>query len=242
MFHVMVSHWNHPIPEGGWHQQSLPRSLSSPYDEVFEVLCNAIKRNSTMFEYRLLAFHALCLTFHIFSWLHSTTSHFHFLIIFRFPTSILFPISHWIHLTLAYILVHLQMLCYQLSYFQAIQGFWPVLTLSNVYQCLFQNQKILSTMMPTEEEKARIIEAQTANNEMPLGTAEQFLLTLGSISELPARLNLWLYKLDYEGIESVGSASLIILFIYLFIDEVFSNATYTMTWYDMTWHDIYNIF
>ena len=84
-------------------------------------------------------------------------------------------------------------------------------------------------MMPTEEEKARIIEAQTANNEMPLGTAEQFLLTLGSISELPARLNLWLYKLDYEGIESVGSASLIISFIYLFIDKVFSNTTYTMT-------------
>ncbi|KAL3860751.1 hypothetical protein ACJMK2_010826 [Sinanodonta woodiana] len=63
-------------------------------------------------------------------------------------------------------------------------------------------EKILQTMIPTEEEKAKILEAQMENPDIPLGTAEQFLLTLSSISELQARLSLWLFKLDYETIES----------------------------------------
>ena len=33
---------------------------------------------------------------------------------------------------------------------------------------------------------------------MPLETAEQFLLTLGSISNLEARLKLWIFKLDFK--------------------------------------------
>ncbi|KAI4888659.1 hypothetical protein NFI96_033826 [Prochilodus magdalenae] len=61
-------------------------------------------------------------------------------------------------------------------------------------------EKIL-TMTPTEEEKQRIQEAQLANPDMPLGTAEQFLLTLSSISGLTARLQLWAYKLNYESLE-----------------------------------------
>lgn len=56
-------------------------------------------------------------------------------------------------------------------------------------------------MLPTEEERAKITEAQFANPETPLGSAEQFLLTLSSISELPARLMLWAFKLDYENLE-----------------------------------------
>lgn len=56
-------------------------------------------------------------------------------------------------------------------------------------------------MLPTEEEKNRIMEAQMANNEVPLGTAEQFLLTLGSVVELEARLKLWLFKLDFDNNE-----------------------------------------
>jgi len=64
-------------------------------------------------------------------------------------------------------------------------------------------QKILSTMMPTEEEKNKILEAQMSNSDVPLGSAEQFLLTLCSVSELSARLNLWAFKLDYESVESV---------------------------------------
>lgn len=63
-------------------------------------------------------------------------------------------------------------------------------------------QKIL-TMIPTEEEKQKIQEAQLANPEVPLGSAEQFLLMLSSISELSARLHLWAFKMDYETTEKV---------------------------------------
>ncbi|XP_053874842.1 FH1/FH2 domain-containing protein 3 isoform X7 [Malaclemys terrapin pileata] len=61
-------------------------------------------------------------------------------------------------------------------------------------------EKIL-TMIPTEEEKQKIQEAQMANPDIPLGSAEQFLLTLSSISELSARLQLWAFKMDYELVE-----------------------------------------
>ncbi|XP_053575430.1 FH1/FH2 domain-containing protein 1 [Bombina bombina] len=61
-------------------------------------------------------------------------------------------------------------------------------------------EKIL-TMVPTEEERQKIQEAQLANPDVPLGSAEQFLLTLSSISGLTARLQLWAFKLDYESME-----------------------------------------
>ncbi|XP_041823074.1 FH1/FH2 domain-containing protein 3 isoform X6 [Melanotaenia boesemani] len=59
----------------------------------------------------------------------------------------------------------------------------------------------LLTMIPTEEETQKIQEAQLANPDVPLGSAEQFLLTLSSISELSARLHLWAFKMDYEATE-----------------------------------------
>ncbi|KAM4017500.1 LOW QUALITY PROTEIN: FH1/FH2 domain-containing protein 1 [Anomaloglossus baeobatrachus] len=61
-------------------------------------------------------------------------------------------------------------------------------------------EKIL-TMVPTEEEKQKIQEATIANPDVPLGSAEQFLLTLSSISGLTSRLQLWAFKLDYETME-----------------------------------------
>ncbi|TRY82048.1 hypothetical protein DNTS_006689 [Danionella cerebrum] len=61
-------------------------------------------------------------------------------------------------------------------------------------------EKIL-TMTPTEEEKQKIQEAQLAHPDVPLGSAEQFLLTLSSISGLSARLQLWAFKLNYETLE-----------------------------------------
>ncbi len=67
-------------------------------------------------------------------------------------------------------------------------------------------------MMPTEEEKQQILEAQMENPDIPLGSAEQFLLTLSSISELKARLGLWVFKLDYEGMETVWYKNIIIKF------------------------------
>lgn len=61
-------------------------------------------------------------------------------------------------------------------------------------------EKIL-TMIPTEEETQKIQEAQLANPDTPLGSAEQFLLMLSSISELSARLQLWAFKMDYDALE-----------------------------------------
>ncbi|XP_041078372.1 FH1/FH2 domain-containing protein 3-like [Polyodon spathula] len=61
-------------------------------------------------------------------------------------------------------------------------------------------EKIL-TMVPTDEEKQMIQEAQLAHPDVPLGTAEQFLQMLSSISGLTARLQLWAFKLDYESME-----------------------------------------
>ena len=39
------------------------------------------------------------------------------------------------------------------------------------------------------------------NPELPLGTAEQFLITLSSITGLEARLRLWAFKMDFEVLE-----------------------------------------
>ncbi|XP_045531252.1 uncharacterized protein LOC123718627 isoform X2 [Pieris brassicae] len=59
----------------------------------------------------------------------------------------------------------------------------------------------LLTILPTEEEKIKIQEAQYSNPDLPLGSAEQFLLTLTSINELSSRLKLWVFKLDFDNLE-----------------------------------------
>ncbi len=56
----------------------------------------------------------------------------------------------------------------------------------------------LLTMLPSEEEISRIQDAQEAQPDLPLGTAEQFLLTLASVSGIEARLRLWAFKMDFE--------------------------------------------
>ncbi|XP_077568744.1 FH1/FH2 domain-containing protein 1-like isoform X2 [Stigmatopora nigra] len=61
-------------------------------------------------------------------------------------------------------------------------------------------EKILS-MTPTEEEKQKIREARSANPDVPLGTAEEFLSGLASVSALTPRLQLWSFKLNYEALE-----------------------------------------
>jgi len=66
-------------------------------------------------------------------------------------------------------------------------------------------------MLPTEEERARILQAVESNPDIPLGKAEQFLLMLINITELEARLNLWAFKLDYESNESVSIARYVFL-------------------------------
>jgi len=60
----------------------------------------------------------------------------------------------------------------------------------------------LQSLMPCEEEINAIKEAQKENSEdIPLGTAEQFLLLLNSISGLECRLKLWAFKVDFKAME-----------------------------------------
>lgn len=89
-------------------------------------------------------------------------------------------------------------------------------------------------MIPTEEEKQKIQEAQLVNPDIPLGSAEQFLLTLSSITELSARLQLWAFKMDYELMEKVRHIPLIacrhnlsncVTFFYCFFD-IIGKKTY----------------
>ena len=87
-------------------------------------------------------------------------------------------------------------------------------------------EKILSTMMPTEEEKNKITEAQNANSDIPLGNAESFLLMLSSITVLEARLKLWLFRLDYDIMESEIAEQLFDL--KKAIEEIESSATFKL--------------
>ncbi|KFO37898.1 FH1/FH2 domain-containing protein 3 [Fukomys damarensis] len=68
-------------------------------------------------------------------------------------------------------------------------------------------EKIL-TMIATEKEKQKIQEALLANPEVPLGSAEQFLLTLSSISELSALLRLWTFKMYCDTTEKAKAFEL----------------------------------
>ncbi|XP_074523185.1 FH1/FH2 domain-containing protein 1 isoform X2 [Halichoeres trimaculatus] len=84
-------------------------------------------------------------------------------------------------------------------------------------------EKIL-TMTPTEEEKQKIQEAQMANPDVPLGTAEQFLFSLASISALTPRLQLWAFKLNYEALEKEIAEPLFDL--KLGMEQLASNQTF----------------
>ncbi|XP_042636793.1 FH1/FH2 domain-containing protein 1 [Orycteropus afer afer] len=82
----------------------------------------------------------------------------------------------------------------------------------------------LLTMMPTEEEQQKIEEAQLANPDIPLGPAENFLLTLASIGGLAARLQLWAFKLDYDSMEREIAEPLFDL--KMGMEQLVQNATF----------------
>ncbi|VDO04112.1 unnamed protein product [Rodentolepis nana] len=63
-------------------------------------------------------------------------------------------------------------------------------------------EQLLTTMLPTDEEREKIIAAKREHADIQLGKAEEFLLTLSEVSHLKARLELWLFKLDYESMEA----------------------------------------
>ena len=62
--------------------------------------------------------------------------------------------------------------------------------------------------MPTDEEKTSIQEKRTAQPDLPLGPAEDFLFTLASIPELNARLNLWRFNYQFQSLEEELADSL----------------------------------
>lgn len=98
-------------------------------------------------------------------------------------------------------------------------------------------QKLL-TMLPTKEEKSRIQEAQAANPDLPLGSAEQFLLTLTSISELPARLKLWAFKLDFENSEKVSKNLFVresYIHMFLFVNFIYYLLFTIYIWGETHW-------
>eukprot|EP00095_Tigriopus_kingsejongensis_P007677 maker-scaffold156_size297567-snap-gene-1.36 protein:Tk07677 transcript:maker-scaffold156_size297567-snap-gene-1.36-mRNA-1 annotation:"fh1 fh2 domain-containing protein 3-like" len=82
----------------------------------------------------------------------------------------------------------------------------------------------LLTMLPSEEEVSRIQEATEAQPDIPLGTAEQFLVTLASISGLEARLRLWAFKMEFECTEKEVCEPLMDLKIGL--EHIQTNATF----------------
>ncbi|XP_056884321.1 FH1/FH2 domain-containing protein 1 isoform X2 [Takifugu flavidus] len=59
----------------------------------------------------------------------------------------------------------------------------------------------LQVIMPTDEELCLIKEAKSKNPHCPLAPAELCLLTLGQISYLSSRLQLWAFALDYDSLE-----------------------------------------
>jgi len=59
----------------------------------------------------------------------------------------------------------------------------------------------LQSLIPTEEEISCIKDAQKNNQELPLGSAEQFLLILNSINGLDCKLKLWAFKVDFKAME-----------------------------------------
>ncbi|KAL1272045.1 hypothetical protein QQF64_031061 [Cirrhinus molitorella] len=59
----------------------------------------------------------------------------------------------------------------------------------------------LQMLVPNEEELNLIKEAKAQASRSPLGSAEQCLLTLGSVPHLSARLQLWAFTLDHDILE-----------------------------------------
>lgn len=59
----------------------------------------------------------------------------------------------------------------------------------------------LQGLLPSDKEIEKIKDALDNNPDIPLGSAEKFLFTIGSIPGLEARLNLWMFKMDFEIME-----------------------------------------
>lgn len=68
----------------------------------------------------------------------------------------------------------------------------------------------LRALIPTEEELSLIKEAKAQSPHSPLAPAELCLLTLGQVSYLNSRLQLWAFLLDYDTLERVSDIGMIV--------------------------------
>lgn len=84
-------------------------------------------------------------------------------------------------------------------------------------------------MLPTEDEKEKILDAKASNPDVPLGSAEQFLLLLSEIPALYPRLKLWLFMLDYANLEREVAEPLMDLKLALEELEQSSTFQYVLT-------------
>ncbi|XP_053475508.1 FH1/FH2 domain-containing protein 1 isoform X2 [Ictalurus furcatus] len=82
----------------------------------------------------------------------------------------------------------------------------------------------LQSLVPSEEELKLIKEAKAQAPRCPLALAEQCLLTLGSITHLSSRLQLWAFALDYDTLEKEIAEPL--FHLKLAMEQLATNQTF----------------
>ena len=89
------------------------------------------------------------------------------------------------------------------SQMEVVQPIIAQLLMSSQLHPYTYTQKLLTNLMPTDDERAMIAERRAAKPDIPLGPAEEFLYTLASIPELHARLSLWRFNYVFQQVEEV---------------------------------------
>ncbi|XP_060772902.1 FH1/FH2 domain-containing protein 1 isoform X1 [Neoarius graeffei] len=82
----------------------------------------------------------------------------------------------------------------------------------------------LQSLVPSEEELKLIKEAKAQAPRCPLALAEQCLLTLGNVTHLSSRLQLWAFALDYDTLEKEIAEPL--FHLKLAMEQLATNQTF----------------
>ncbi|MCI4394906.1 hypothetical protein PGIGA_G00174240 [Pangasianodon gigas] len=82
----------------------------------------------------------------------------------------------------------------------------------------------LQSLIPSEEELKLIKEAKAQAPHCPLALAEQCLLTLGNVTHLSSRLQLWAFALDYDTLEKEIAEPL--FHLKLAMEQLATNQTF----------------
>lgn len=78
-----------------------------------------------------------------------------------------------------------------------------ILSMDHSYFTREMVEKLLTKLMPTDDEKAQIMDARVSQPDTPMGPAEEFLYALCTIPELKARLSLWRFNFHFQQMEEV---------------------------------------